>query len=486
MPHDNLPEFLARLQDDGELRRVAVEVDPYLEVTEIVDRICKRPNGGPALFFEHLRGSPLPLVVNLFGNQRRICSALELKTFDELEARLNSAMHPEVQDGWFQKLKFVSSTASMTPWKPVTLKTGIAQQVVKLGRDIDLRELPALQVWPDDSGRVLHGGMVFSENPLTRERYLETIPFRIVDRSVLEVHWTPFHSLFQAFQAHRSRGTNLSLAIVFGGDPAWQLATNLPRPTEIDPFEFGGCLRGKPLEIIRARQVELEVPANAEIVMEGYIDTQRPLALGIGFGQSPGFYGAQAEVATLTITTVTHRGNPILVQSVPGRPPMEESAIMELKARLCLPMLRRVAPEIIDFRFVQNSTNDLLAMVSFDKTYPMQARKVMNAIWGSQATMFTKMVIAVDGDVPLSHPGEVLRAAVHHLHPHRDLVLSDGPAHPADHASPVWGMGSRVGLDATRKLVAEGHPRLWPGAVQMTDAIQQLVDQRWKDYLIDR
>lgn len=486
MPYENLPEFLAHLQDDGELRRVSTEVDPTLEVTEIVDRVCKQPGGGPALMFEKVRGCPLPLVVNLLGHQRRIDRALGVRSWDELQDRLAGSHKPEASESWFQKLKNVGTSTSSSPWKPQVIKTGLCQQVVRVGRDIDLRELPALQTWPDDVGRFLHGGIVLGKHPLHAERYLETIPFQILDRSTLGVHWHPHHHAFQLLETHRQLGTHLPLAVAFGGDPTWQILTRAPRPPQTDPLAFGGYLRGKALEVVRGRQVELEIPAGAEIVLEGYIDALEGPTRGGCYGQHTGSYSFPMDVPVFHITTLTHRGNPVLVQNVPGRPPMEETALLELHARLALPLLRLTIPELVDFRLLQETANDQLCFVSIRKTYAQQVRKVLNALWGHQLTMFSKVVIVVDEDVPLSNLNDVWFTVASNLHPSRDVILSEGPGSPADHASPVPGVGSMVGLDATRKFPGEGHPHGWPAPTLMTDAVRDLVSRRWGEYQIDR
>ncbi|MDB5385654.1 MAG: menaquinone biosynthesis decarboxylase, family, partial [Planctomycetaceae bacterium] len=313
MPYDNLPDFLAHLQDDGELRRISVEVDPRLEVTEIVDRICKQPGGGPALMFERVKGSPLPLVLNLLGTPHRICQALGASSIAELLDRLAGTLKPETPESWFQKLRIGGSGVPMTPWKPQLVKTGMCQQVVKLGRDIDLRELPATQAWPADSGRFLYAGTVLGRHPVTGERFIETIPLQVLDRDTLGVYWQPHHLAFQSLREHRRLGTHLPLAIAFGGDPTWQFIAQTSIPPQLDVLAFGGCLRGKPLEVVRGRQVELEVPAGAEIVMEGFIDGQEAPIAGGTFSHSMGHYATPHDVPVFRVTTLTHRGNPVLV-----------------------------------------------------------------------------------------------------------------------------------------------------------------------------
>ena len=486
MPYENIPDFIAHLQDDGELRRISTEVDPHLEVTEIVDRVCKQAGGGRALMFEHIRGCPLPLVVNLLGHQRRIYRALGVKSWDELQERLMGSLRTETPESWFQKLKIVGSVAANSPWKPVPVKTGLCQQVVKLGRDIDLRELPALQVWPDDAGRFLHGGVVISRHPQSGARFVESIPFQILDRSSLGVHWHAHHAACLLLHEHRQRGSHLPLAVAFGGDPTWQFLTKAPLPPQTDPLAFGGCLRGKALEVVRGRQVDLEIPAGAEIVLEGYIDAQEGPTRGGSYGQPTGSYSAPVDVPVFHITTLTHRGNPVLVQNVPGRPPMEDAALLEMYSKLSLPLLKLTIPELVDFRLLQETANDQICLVSIHKTYAQQVQKVLHALWGHQLTMFSKIIVVVDAEVTLDNLNDVWFTVASSLHPGRDVILGAGPSSPADHATPIPGIGSKLGLDATRKLPSEGFSQIWPGPTRMTQAVHDLVALRWNDYQIDR
>ena len=318
MSYHNLSDFLSELQDDGELRRVHVEVDPILEVSEIVDRLCKIPGGGPALLFERVRGSTMPLVVNLLGSQKRMCRALGVRSLEQVAKRGAGAFKPDSPGNWLQKLKLLPTTSESTSWPPQIIKTGACQQVVKIGRDVDLEELPALQHWPNDAGRFLTAGQVFTRHPVTLERNLESFPLQIRDRNSLGVHWNLHHEAYQVFREHQARGTQTPVAVAFGGTPLLYYLTTVPVPPKVDRLAYGGVLCGKSLELVKCRQTDLEVPAQAEIVLEGYIDPTEPAEQGGPFGDKTGFYRPPEEVVTLHVTAVTHRSNPILVYESGG------------------------------------------------------------------------------------------------------------------------------------------------------------------------
>lgn len=482
MSHSTLSDFLSELQDDGELRRVHVEVDPVLEAAEIVDRLCKLPGGGPAVLFERVRGSNMPLVVNLLGSQQRICRALGVKAFDQVSKRAAGSFKAENASGWLQRLKLAPPKSDAPPTAPQTIKTGPCQQVVKIGRDVDLEEFPALRQWPGDAARFLTGGQVFSKLPSSLERSLETFPLQILGRNTLGVHWNLHHAAFQSLAEHRARGTQAPLAVSFGGPPVLHFLTAAPVPPKVDKLTYGGALCGRPLELVKCRQIDLEVPAQAEIVLEGYIDPTQPLEPGGPFGLATGFYSAPEEVAVFHVTAVTHRSNPLLTASLAGKPPMEDFWISQAHEALLLPWIQLAAPEVVDFHVPRSGAQGNLCFVSIRKTYPQQARKTMQAIWSLERTMFSKIVVVVDEHVDIRDRDQVWFYVGANVHPGRDVAFHEGPAAPADHAAPVRGIGHKMGIDATRKLPEEGHARDWPAELAMSGEIKELVSGRWAEY----
>jgi 4-hydroxy-3-polyprenylbenzoate decarboxylase len=365
---------------------------------------------------------------------------------------------------------------------PQIIKTGLCQQVVKLGRDVNLHDLPSLQSWPGDCGRFLTSGQIHCRHPETGERCLEQFPLEIRDRNTVSVYWNRHHRSHRIFLEHRARGTQMPLALVYGGDPILTYLPHAPLLPNLDPLMFGGFWRGKGIDLVKCRQIELEVPAQAELVFEGYLDPTDAPEPGGPYGQSTGFYSPAEEVATWHVTAITHRGNPLMLASVAGRPPTEAFWIEEVNQRLLLPLLQLYAPEVTDLHFPRAGAGRNLCFVSLNKTYPQQARKVMHALWSLERTMFSKILVVVDADVNVHDEEQVWFYAGAHLHPGRDVVFCDGPTAPSDHAAPVRGVGQKIGFDATRKLPEEGHPRPWPDELRMTREVQDLVSRRWSEY----
>lgn len=483
MPHDHLADFLAALHDEGELRRVSAEVDPVLEVAEIVDRVCRQPGGGPALVFERVRGSPLPLVVNLLGSPRRIARALGNKTPDEVAERMESLfLRPEVPENWLQRLKLAPKNALSGPWPPQVVKSGISQQVVKIGRDVQLFDLPALQSWPQEGGRFLGAGQVLTRNPATGERGYEMFPLEVRDRNTLLLHWHVHHCASRAFAEHRAAGTQFPIAVALGGDPLLHFLPHCPLPAHVDPLLFAGFLRSQSVDLVKARQVGLEVPACAEIVLEGFVDVTQPLETGSRVALPTGYYGEPAEAAAMQVTAITHRGNPLCVTMIPGRPPTEETWLRQAAERFALRLLQQTVPEIVDWHVPPAGGDSQWGLVSIQKTYAHQAQRVMHALWGSPYAFLTKLLVVVDADVDIRQPGQVWSAVGANVHPSRDATFASGPAANSDHAAPIRGSGSKLGLDATRKFTNEGHPRAWPDRLTMPDELRERVTARWEEF----
>lgn len=483
MAYDQLSDFLSELQDDGQLVRIRAEVDPVLEIAEIVRRVCQQPDGGPALFFERVKGSTLPVVANILGSERRLCRALGVKSFDEVAQKLEAMLRPAMPENWVDKIRLVPQVAHLASLPPTMVRTAMCQQVVKLGRDVDLFELPALQSWPLEGGRFITAGQVFTVHPQSGIRDVGLHRVQIRDRASCSIFWKPQHDGYQNFlEAGRQGGEQMPVAISLGGDPVFPYMAAAPLPPHTDECLFGGFLRGRGIELVECRTIELDVPASAEIVIEGYIDPREEWSLAGPCGDRTGFYHLEDRCPTFRVTAVTHRANPMFPAMVFGKPPMEESWMTRATERIFKPLLKTVIPELVDYRLPRPGASQNFCFVSIRKSYPQQARKVMHAIWSLGFLMFSKIVVVVDEHVDVQNDDDVWFEVGANVHPGRDVVFCEGPTDPFDHAAPIAGIGHKMGLDATRKFSEEGHPRAWPQALEMPAELSELVSRRWAEY----
>lgn len=482
MPCDNLADFLAELEDDRELVRIAAEVDPVLEIAEITDRVSKAAAGGRALFFEKVKGKSIPVVTNVLGSESRVCRALRAGSFDEAAARVADLVKPNLPEGWLGSLKIVPQLAQLIRLPPKVAKTGVCQQVVKVGRDVDLRELPVPLAWPREASPTITAGQVYTRSLSTGLRSAGLYPIELRGHNSLAVHWDPHQDGWRNFNEHRQAGRQMPVAVVLGGDPVLSYAAFAPFPAGIDPLLVAGFLRGDSIELIKCRSIDLEVPASAEFVIEGAIDTAAPLAAAGPIALPTGFYSLPEESATIEVTAVTHRSNPVFPAMIPGHPPAEEFWLGKATERMMLPLVRLFVPELVDLHFPKAGAFRNLVFVSLRKEYPQQARKLMNALWSLGGLMVTKIIVAVDAEVYVRNEDAVWFQVGANVHPGRDVLFCEGPTHFSDHAAPVRGMGHKIGIDATRKLPEEGHPRPWPDPLEATRQIRELVDRRWAEY----
>jgi 4-hydroxy-3-polyprenylbenzoate decarboxylase len=482
MAYENLSDFINELHDLGELVRITAEVDPILEIAEITDRVSKSPGGGPALFFERVRGSTMPVVINLLGSYRRMCLALGVDSFDQVADRIAGLVKPQVPEGWIEKLKLVPQLAQLTKLPPRIVRSGPCQQVVRLGRDVDLGELPVLQCWPLDAGRFITFGQVFTKNPATGERNVGMYRVQVRDRNTCFMHWHLHHDGCHNFMEYKKRGEQMPIAVSLGGDPVFPYMATAPLPPQTDECLFGGFLRNQNIDLVKCRSIDMEVPAGAEIVIEGYVDPTEPWETEGPFGDHTGFYSLADQFPLFHITAITHRANPIYPTTIVGKPPMEDYWLGKATERIFLPLLRMFVPELVDYNLPRPGAFHNIAFVSIRKTYPQQARKVMNAIWSMGQMMFTKIVVVVDEHVDVQDEEKVWFHVGANVHPGRDVIFIEVPTDILDHAAPVCGIGHKMGIDATRKFPEEGHPRPWPQEMIMSRDIKDLVTGRWGEY----
>lgn len=473
MAYDSLGEFLTALDDAGEVVRVTAAVDPELELGAIVDRLVRRSSdGGPVIWFSNLRNAAWPVVANLLGNPRRLCRALGLESL----AAGVSQYGPLLED-WSRPL---SQRLPSERFAPRTIRQAGCQQVVKLGKDVNLWELPALRCWPGETHPALTAALVVTPGEAGRS-VLSHTPLQVIDRQRLLPYWTAVDPELRQVQRARSENRQLPVALVFGGDPRVSLAAEITRalPEPLDYRQMGQW-RQQSLDVVRCRSHELEVPADAEVIVEGFIDAAADWEAISQLALPTGHYSAETLVPPIQVTAITHRANPVFPVIVPGGFPSEDHWRREVIDRFQLPALQAACPDVVDCYRPTWGTGSTL-FVSMKKRYPLAARTVCHALWGRCDLRFVKWIVVVDDDVPLRREAEVWAAVARHADPLRDLLTLDGPAHPDDHAAAVRGMSGKLAIDATRKTAEEGFPRKWPDALKYPEELQQKLAERWPE-----
>ncbi len=485
MAYEDLRAFIDTLEKAGELKRISVEVDPILEISEITDRVSKQ--GGPALLFENVKGSSLPVLINAFGSPRRTALALGVESAEEVAARIHALLHTEPPEGLLDKIRMVPRLLEMGAFFPKTVRQGPASEVVKKS-GFSLLDLPVLQCWPGDAGRYITFPLVFSRDPGSGKRNCGMYRLQVFDERTTGMHWQThkqgadhFRRAGKAAPEGKSAGTptgKMEVAVAIGTDPAITFSAICPLPPDLDEMLFAGFLRNKPVEMMRCQTVDLEVPARAEIILEGTVDLAEHRTEG-PFGDHTGFYSLPDEYPVFHVHCMTHRSNPIYSTTLVGKPPMEDCHMGQAIERIFLPLMRMQLPEIVDVHMPFEGVFHNLMFISIRKSYPGHARKIMNAIWSLGQAMFTKCIVVVDEDVDVQNPAEVVWKALNNIDPERDIQFTLGPVDSLDHASRLANYGSKMGVDATRKWPSEGFTRPWPDELRMDPCIRALVDSKW-------
>lgn len=480
MAYSDFQDFLARLEREGELRRIKQEVDPYLEITEISDRVMKMDSGGPALLFEHPKGSNFPLAINVFGSRKRMSMALGVTDLEDIACEIESLLKPEVPSGLLNAARELLPKAMVLSTMPPRHDkgSGRCQEVVMLGDDVDLDKLPILHCWPEDGGRYITLPLVFTNNPNTGKRNVGMYRVQVYDKRTTGMHWQMHKVGAEHERISVEKSRNIEVAIALGGDPALTYAATAPLPPAIDEMLFAGFLRKKPVHLVKAKTVDLEVPEDAEFIIEGTIDPKERRMEG-PFGDHTGYYSLADMYPVLHITAITHRRNPVYPCTIVGPPPMEDGWLGKATERLFLPLLRLTVPEIVDMNLPVEGIFHNIALLKIKKRYPGQAFKVMHALWGLGQAMFTKMIFVFDEDVDVQNIRECLWRLGNNIDPERDMCLVRGPIDVLDHSSRALGFGSKIGFDCTRKLPAEGFGREWPDVITMSPNIKAHVDSIW-------
>jgi 4-hydroxy-3-polyprenylbenzoate decarboxylase len=530
LAYDDLRDWIKALDRAGELKRVRTEADPILEIAEIADRVSKsrtadraadraadkdKPGtiGGKALLFENVKGYPgSKLLINQFGSARRMRLALEVDALDQIAERIRGFMDVKSPQGFLDKVRMLPMLAEMGKFFPKTVATGPCKEVIK--RDnFSLLDFPILQCWPKDAGRFITLPCVITRDPKTSKRNVGMYRMQIYDERTTGMHWQRQKVAAEHYRDHirqavqneggagaparaavdimaRSSGGSMlatsdrpsgkmEVAVAIGTDPALTFSAIVPAPPDVEEFIIAGFLRQKPVELVKCETVDLEVPANAEIILEGYVNLDELRTEG-PFGDHTGFYSLEDEYPVFHVTCVTHRKDPIYATTVVGKPPQEDAWMGKAVERIFLPLMKLTIPELVDINLPIEGVFHNLMIVSIRKSYPGQARKVMNAIWSLGQAMFTKCIIVVDEDVDVQDVADVTLKVLNNIDPERDIQFTLGPVDSLDHAARLANYGSKRGIDATRKWSTEGFGRPWPDEIVMDAKTRALVDGKWK------
>ena len=484
MAYSNLRSFIETLEKHGELKRVSAEVDPALEIAELADRAVK--SGGPALLFENPRGHTIPVLINAFASMRKMELALEVDDVQSLADRIAEYLEMKTPQGLVGKLKMLPKLAEIGNFFPREVRSGACQEVVKT-ENFSLYDYPVLTCWPQDAGPFITLPMVFSRNPISGKRNCGMYRLQVFDERTTGMHWQTHKQGAEHYRrlAAEGRETRMDVAVAIGADPATVFSAILPLPPDLDEMLFAGFMRNKPVEMVKCKTVDLEVPANAEIVLEGRV-TLGELRTEGPFGDHTGYYSLADEYPVFHVECITQRKNPIYATTIVGKPPMEDYYMGKTIERVFLPLLRLQLPEIVDMAMPPEGVFHNLMLVSIRKSYPGHARKVMSAIWGLGQAMFTKCIVVVDHDVDVQNYSETAFRALNNIDPERDLQFTLGPIDSLDHSSRLADYGSKVGIDATKKWPQEGFRRPWPDLIEMDEAVKARVDPIWEQLGIER
>jgi 4-hydroxy-3-polyprenylbenzoate decarboxylase len=514
LAYDDLRDWIAALDRAGELKKIRTEVDPILEITEITDRVSKSHGShNKALLFQSIKGHPgSQVLINQFGSARRMNLALEVEKLDEVADRIRAFMDVKSPQGFLDKVKMLPMLAEMGKFFPKTVTSAPCKEVIK--RDnFSLLDFPILQCWPKDAGRFITLPCVVTRDPNTGKRNVGMYRMQVYDEKTAGMHWqrqkvgaehyrealrsaaakTEGSGSAVDLMARTSGGSQtvehlppgrMQVAVAIGTDPALTFSAIVPAPPDVEEYLIAGFLRQKPVELVKCETVDLEVPANAEIILEGHVHLDELRTEG-PFGDHTGFYSLEDLYPVFHVSCITHRKDPIYATTIVGKPPMEDGWMGKAVERIFLPLMKLTIPELVDINLPLEGVFHNLMIVSIKKSYPGQARKVMNAIWSLGQAMFTKCIVVVDEDVNVQDLGEVTLKALNHIDPERDIQFTLGPVDSLDHASRLPNYGSKMGIDATRKWSSEGFTRPWPDEIQMDAKTKALVDKKWKELGID-
>ena len=504
IPVDDLQSFIRFLEDKGELIRIAEPVDPVWEVTEIADRLVK-DGEHPALLFENpipgkysaqvgrtevardVDGKPVPLLINLYASDQRMAWALGCHSLAEAVAKVEEPLKMGPPSGLWEKIRMLGKLKGWGESAPKSVGKGASQEIVVQGEELERRGvldiMPVLTTWPGDGGPYITTPLVITRNPVNGRRNIGMYRMQVVDGRTTGMHWQ-IHKTGAAHHAeYEKRNERMPVCVAIGGPPVLTYAATAPLPPDIDEALFAGFLTGKPIKMCPALTCDLEVPADADFIIEGFVEPGERRIEG-DFGDHTGWYSLAEDFPVFHITAITSRRKPVYLTTMVGRPPMEDGWLGKATERLFLPLLKVPLPEVVDYHLPVAACFHNLVVISIKKAYPGHARKVCNALWGTGQIMFTKTVVVVDEDVDVHNLTEVLWRVTGSLDPVRDVFFNEGPVDQLDHSTNLACYGGKMGIDGTRKIPGEaGYEREWPELVTMNDEVKQDVSKKWGDLL---
>jgi len=492
MAHASFRDFLKTLEAAGELRRISQPVATELEISEVADREMKKPGGGQALLFDQptLNGelTPIPLAINTYGSEKRMALTLGRNSVEEAAAELNKLVKAKPPTSLGDAFKLLVTALDLRHAKPKRVKDGPCKEVVHRFDEeappanspelSTLLNFPIQQCWPEDAGRFITLPCVVTHDPDTGERNLGMYRMQVFDKQTTALHWQLQKVAARHGRRYYEKGERMPVSVFIGGDPVYAFCASAPLPDGLDELLLAGWLRQKSVPLIKCETNNIEVPADADIVLEGYVDPTEPLRDEGPFGDHTGYYTLPEKYPAFHLTAITHRRDAIYPSTIVGPPPMEDFYLGTASVRLFLPILKMNFPELIDIALPAEGAFHNLVFVSIKKTYPMQAYKIMHGLWGAGQMMFAKYIIVVDDDVDVHNTSEVLFRLGACTDPQRDALFTRGPADVLDHATTDLAIGTKLGIDATHKLPGEsGFHREWPPLIRMDEAVKKKVDE---------
>ncbi len=452
--YQNLQDFITALEQAGELHRIIAPVSHDLEITHITDLACKCPGGGKALLFENVVGSDFPVLTNAYGSDRRICMSLGVPDLETLAGRLRQFIQMEPPKRLRDALRLLPMGMELLKSLPRKVKTAPCQEVIHMGKDIDLGRIPVLKCWPLDGGPFVTFPVVITRSLETHRRNAGMYRLQVFDRRTTGMHWHIHKDGSHYFQEYRKAGRRMPVAVAIGTDPATTYAATAPLPRGIDEMMLAGFIRRRPVPMTRCVTIDLEVPAEAEFVLEGYVDPDEMRIEG-PFGDHTGYYSLVGDYPVFHLTAVTHRRRPVYSATIVGKPPMEDCYLARATERVFLPLMNAVLPEVKDFWLPWEGVFHNLSVISIAKEYPGHARRIMSAVWGQGQMSFCKAVVLVDDSMDLSQPGAILREVLNRIDLRKDVTITEGVLDVLDHSAPEPLFGGKLGVDATRRMPGE-------------------------------